>query len=188
MNNGNRTQRSTIRSVIIREYDYRPTSDDTKVSLFLGNCNKYYNFQGLLSRMWFCDLNSAQIFHWLSQRSDYNCPITRKWFNRGVYRPIRVKEIVILMCKSFNRSVLLVRPSRGLHSVFTGLWLGFYRDYSMHLHLYMTAERFWRNNIKLQHQMMCNYADYTKKEHILKSRVSFKSQDLNVRRVTYYLF
>ena len=43
--------------------------------------------------MWFGDLNSAQIFHWLSQQSDYNCPITRK----GVYRPIRFEEIAIFI-------------------------------------------------------------------------------------------
>ena len=84
INIGNRTEWSTIRSVIIRvitkfvnhEYDYRPTSDDTKSHYQL--VIKYYNFQGLLLRMWLGDLNSAQIFHWLIQQSDYNCPITCK--------------------------------------------------------------------------------------------------------------
>ena len=28
--------------------------------------------------MWFGDLNSAQMFNWLSQQSDYNCPIMCK--------------------------------------------------------------------------------------------------------------
>ena len=40
--------------------------------------HEYYNFQELLSRIWFGDLNSAQIFDLLSQRSNYNCPITCK--------------------------------------------------------------------------------------------------------------
>ena len=43
--------------------------------------NKYYNFQGLLSRMWFGDLNSVQVLSHLAQPTVLfvnNCPITCK--------------------------------------------------------------------------------------------------------------
>ena len=94
--NANRTECSPILSVIIRVITLQGLLVRSSISLI----PVYDNFRGLLSRMWFGDLSSAQIFDWLSQLSDYKCPITCKCpihYLIGGYRPIRFEEIVILL-------------------------------------------------------------------------------------------